>query len=309
MVIHKYTYVYTMHLQQLRTFVEVHRRRSISEAARMLGLTQPAVSQHIASLEAQIGKSLFERHARGVRPTAVADDLAASLGDTLDTAEAALAGMRARSTRLSGIVHIAAPADYLAEAIAPRLAPLLAAGLELRLHTGGRDALYAMLLEDRTDLAITASHPDDARLAFAPLGTERLIALAAPELADRLSRSDDLATALGATSHITYDLDRPLVRTWLAANDLALPTRLPAVTVPDLRVLRALLCGGSGWSVLPNYMCEDHIRAGLLSEIVPPVARPENRFYLAWTRSALRQPRVVFARDALLTALCDGAKH
>ncbi|MFM7376537.1 MAG: LysR family transcriptional regulator, partial [Erythrobacter sp.] len=44
-----------MSLQQLRTFVEVYRRRSLSDAARALGITQPAASQHIASLETQLG--------------------------------------------------------------------------------------------------------------------------------------------------------------------------------------------------------------------------------------------------------------
>ena len=74
-----------MSLLQLRTFVEVYRRRSLSEAARAIGITQPAASQHIASLEAQLGRPLFDRHSRGVRPTAIADDLAAlvDLGDAM----------------------------------------------------------------------------------------------------------------------------------------------------------------------------------------------------------------------------------
>ena len=67
-----------MSLLQLRTFVEVYRRRSLSEAARAIGITQPAASQHIASLEAQLGRPLFDRHSRGVRPTAIADDLASA---------------------------------------------------------------------------------------------------------------------------------------------------------------------------------------------------------------------------------------
>ena len=125
-----------MSLLQLRTFVEVYRRRSLSEAARAIGITQPAASQHIASLEAQLGRPLFDRHSRGVRPTAIADDLAASIGSSLDTAESALASARARSSRISGTVHIAAPSDLLGEMIAPRLAPLLDAGLDLRLHIG-----------------------------------------------------------------------------------------------------------------------------------------------------------------------------
>ena len=53
-----------MSLLQLRTFVEVYRRRSLSDAARAIGITQPAASQHIASLEAQLGHPLFDRHSR-----------------------------------------------------------------------------------------------------------------------------------------------------------------------------------------------------------------------------------------------------
>ena len=73
-----------MSLLHLRSFIEVYRRRSFTAAARALGLTQPALSHHVASLEGQVGRALFERHARGVLPTAAADDLAARIGSTLD---------------------------------------------------------------------------------------------------------------------------------------------------------------------------------------------------------------------------------
>ena len=69
-----------MSLSRLRTFIEVYRQRSISSASRMLNLTQPAVSQHIAGLEVAIGHPLFERLATGVTPTAAADQLAADIG-------------------------------------------------------------------------------------------------------------------------------------------------------------------------------------------------------------------------------------
>ena len=83
-----------MSLTRLRTFVEVHRHQSISAAARALDITQPAVSQHIAGLERQLGRRLFIRVAQGVVPTAAADELAADVGDRLDQAEAALAVAR-----------------------------------------------------------------------------------------------------------------------------------------------------------------------------------------------------------------------
>ena len=293
-----------MSLNQLRTFVEVYRRQSLSEAARALALTQPAVSQHIASLEGQLARPLFERHARGVRPTGIADDLAAAIGSSLDQAEAALASVRARSMQLSGTVHLAAPADYLAEHVAPRLGPLIAAGLDLRLQVGGREALYDLLLEDRVHLGLTASLPTDPRLAFQAVGTETLRAVAAPKVAARIA-SMGLADGLRAVSHLAYDLDRPLLRTWLDANGLAVD-RLPAATAPDLRVLRAMLGAGIGWSVLPGYLTRRQREDGSLVEIRAPVTVPRNAFHLVWARSTLRHPRVAFARDMLLEALGAG---
>lgn len=282
-----------MSLPQLRTFVEVHRRGSISEAARVLGLTQPAISAHVAALEEQLGRPLFERHARGVRPTAAADDLAAALGQTLDRAEAAFATLKARSTRLSGVVHLAGPAEYLAERVAPVMPRLLRVGLELRVRTGNREQIYAALLGDAVDLALTASEPDDARLAGQAVGSETLLAVAAPQVA---------VDGIGGP-FVAYDLDRPLIRAWLAANDLAPPEAAPVATAPDLRLLRSLVLAGAGWTVLPDYLCADDIAAGRLAEISAPIRRPSNRLFLVWAKGALRHPRVAFARDQLLAAL------
>ncbi len=39
------------HLSHLRTFLEAYRSGSFSKAAELLGITQPAASQHIQSLE------------------------------------------------------------------------------------------------------------------------------------------------------------------------------------------------------------------------------------------------------------------
>jgi DNA-binding transcriptional LysR family regulator len=50
-----------MDFQQLKTFLEVWRQKSFSRAAEKLGITQPAVSAQIRSLEKEIGERLFDR--------------------------------------------------------------------------------------------------------------------------------------------------------------------------------------------------------------------------------------------------------
>ncbi len=290
-----------MSLQNLRSFVEVYRCLSITEAARNLGLTQPAVSQHIAGLETQLGRKLFVREARGVRPTGVAEDLAAQIGDGLDRAEAALAGMKARSAQVSGTVHLAGPPELMAEWLAPHLGRLSEAGLRMRVHLGGRAALYDMLLAAEVDLALTASEPDDARLAGQQIGMERLLLVARPDMAGRLTGAADLGVALREVPMVAYDADLPLVRHWAEANGLDMAGALPAVTAPDIRLLRGLVEAGVGWTVMPDYLCADGLSRGTMAEVTA-TATPENAFYLVWVKSALRHPRVAFTRQLLLEA-------
>src|SRR3954471_17979608 len=96
----------------LRTFVEVIERRSFSAAARELGYTQSAVSQHIAALEADVGAPLL--HRRPVGPTEVGSRLLEHAGPILLRLDAA----RADVVRL-----VSAPPAALAVGVSPLAAP------------------------------------------------------------------------------------------------------------------------------------------------------------------------------------------
>lgn len=58
-----------MDTRQLAAFVAVVERKSFSRAAEQLGLTQPAVSLQIRSLEKRFGRQLLDRSGRRVEPT------------------------------------------------------------------------------------------------------------------------------------------------------------------------------------------------------------------------------------------------
>src|SRR3954453_17287035 len=59
-----------MDTRQLAAFIAVVERRSFSQAAEQLGVTQPAVSLQIRSLEKRLGLQLLDRSGRRVEPTA-----------------------------------------------------------------------------------------------------------------------------------------------------------------------------------------------------------------------------------------------
>src|ERR671930_245713 len=58
-----------MDTRQLSAFCAVVERRSFSQAAERLGVTQPAVSLQIRSLEKRLGQTLLDRSGRRVEPT------------------------------------------------------------------------------------------------------------------------------------------------------------------------------------------------------------------------------------------------
>lgn len=58
-----------MDTRQLAAFCAVVERRSFSQAAERLGVTQPAVSQQVRALEARLGTQLLDRSGRRIEPT------------------------------------------------------------------------------------------------------------------------------------------------------------------------------------------------------------------------------------------------
>lgn len=68
----------------LRTFVTVHRAGFFTRAAALPGLSQPAVTSQIRTLDRQLGRPLFLRKARGVVPTSLAEELAHKAAPHLD---------------------------------------------------------------------------------------------------------------------------------------------------------------------------------------------------------------------------------
>ncbi|GAG77786.1 unnamed protein product, partial [marine sediment metagenome] len=58
-----------MDLRQLRYFIGICDAGSITAAARILHVAQPALSNHIANLEAELNVKLLHRSSSGIVPT------------------------------------------------------------------------------------------------------------------------------------------------------------------------------------------------------------------------------------------------
>jgi DNA-binding transcriptional LysR family regulator len=142
-------------LKLLTTFREVALRRSFSDAATVLGYTQPAVSQHVARLEAIVGVRLLDRDARGVHPTPAGELLLTRAAALLDAARRAEEEVREAAGAGRPMVRIGAFATLAAGLLPGATRDLRARRPDLRMEVKviePEDAIDAMLT-DRLDLA------------------------------------------------------------------------------------------------------------------------------------------------------------
>jgi len=94
-------------LRQLRAFLAVARLQHFRRAAESLHLTQPAISRHIADLEAELDVRLFDRNTREVAPTEAGRYLQGAVERVLDELEGVLAHVHSESERRRGKVRVA----------------------------------------------------------------------------------------------------------------------------------------------------------------------------------------------------------
>ena len=105
-----------MNSHQLAVFHEVMKTGSVSQAARNLHRTQPAISAAIKTLEEELGLTLFLREGRRLVPVPEAQYLmeeATEILSRMETAQQNLANMRDRVQGSIRIVAMPGPSTYL----------------------------------------------------------------------------------------------------------------------------------------------------------------------------------------------------
>ncbi|SER26691.1 LysR family transcriptional regulator [Lentzea albida] len=147
-----------MTLTGLRVVVEVARRGSFTAAADALGYTQSAISRQVGAMEAAVGSPLFERWARGVRPTTACEALlghARQVVSHVEAAELEIAGLRDRiAGRLAVGAYPTAAASLVPQAIA-RVKEKHPA-LTVRLGEAGSPVVLRRLRAGRVEVGVIA---------------------------------------------------------------------------------------------------------------------------------------------------------
>lgn len=286
-------------LRALQAAEAVHRLGGVAAAAADLGVSQPAVSQQLRLLEADLGQPLFRRERGRLVPTEAGRLALPRLAEGFAALRAASDLARRSPTR--GVTVAVLP-SFAMRWLIPRLGAFeaLHPSLDLRLVTSGRPV--ERLREGTADVAIDLGHGagDWSGLSAEVLLREEMVVVCAPALAPALAVPADLA----GVPRLAVDVaeragDWGL---WLAAAGL------PATPAPATRHFEssaqalAAAVAGRGVALAARHFVADDIAAGRLVQpfalAVPApdghwlVRRPDSdrgealRLFLTWVKAA-----------------------
>jgi DNA-binding transcriptional LysR family regulator len=287
-----------MDIAALRSLVAAVEEGSISGAAKRLAVSQPAVSQKLAGLEAALGQQLLVRSRHGVVPTPAGTlvfDHAGRVLSTLAEMQSAIEMLRAD---VAGRIRVTVNMVFGQAVMGPVLAEMRRRHPALRVDVLPTDTLIDLEAE-AVDIAVRGGATGDHRGLVRRIATMEAVLVAAPAYLDTVGRPagpDDLARL----SYVQYR-DDPEERS-LAMVHGSEPLVVPVSQAfsaqhPEL-TLHAVL-GGIGFAKAPRFFVEEQLRSGLLEEVLPGYAPAPKPLYFV-VREHLRDSPNVRAFRAVL---------
>lgn len=275
-----------MELRHLRYFVAVAESRHFGRAAEQLHIAQPALSQSVRQLEAELGATLLARTTRQVRLTPAGTFFFREARRILDGLDDSVRGVRRIADGRSGLVRIAFTGTAAFDQL-PRIAQVVEnqlPGIALEIHA---DQLTPTQVE-----GLRSAHLDLGVLR-PPVGGDdlELRTIASEPLALALPASHRLATEPGLRlEDVAYDGFVVYGNAQSAVNDVIVRACRTAGFVPrreheapTTAVLLALVAAGLGVAIVPDSARALPLEGVVFRELVDA---PRVELALAWRRDS-----------------------
>ncbi|WP_404862719.1 pca operon transcription factor PcaQ [Georhizobium sp. MAB10] len=165
--------------RHLQTFMEVARQKSVSKAADVLALTQPAVTRTIRELEDALGVRLFEKDGRGIRISRFGEVFLRHAGSSVAALRQGVDSIQQALRSEGPPVRIGALPTVSARIMPDAVAQFLKenTGSPITVVTGDNSVLLEQLRTGALDLVVGRLAPPEMMigLSFEPLYSEHVI--------------------------------------------------------------------------------------------------------------------------------------
>jgi len=263
----------------MAVFAKVVDSASFAAAARHFGMSPAMVSKHVQTLEDRLGVRLLNRTTRKVSPTEAGQDYyerAVRILAEMEDAETAAGDMQ---TSPRGQLRVTAPVSFGTHVLAPAVADYLVKYPDVSIDLSLDDP-YVDLVDKRFDLGIRFGHLENSSLIARKLFTLEIILCGAPSYLER-----------NGTPHRPADLAKHRCLIYTHAAPLKLWSFIDRNGKEEVAnvsgrfqansgdVLLPPALNGCGLLLAPDYLVEDHLKAGRLVRLLPDYKTHETPVY------------------------------
>lgn len=299
-----------LNLSHLKIFESVYRLKSMTLAAHELFLTQPGVSQHMKSLEVDLGLPLFVRNRKGLHATEEAALLYKTYLEAFGNFEKTLNQIKnLKKNQPEGVLKIGIPTEFGNNVVIPFLSgwsqkyPLV----KFDLIYGYGNNLLEQLENGQLDLAFIDSFQKNKKNASMVVFQENLNLVASKLYLKEKRRSlkiDFLENYkdLLQYDYLEYEHKESILRMWFRYHyqkkNIKLNVKAWAMNVQGIA---SLVKQGMGVAILPNHLTEKLLKQGVPLFIFKgrKSIQLKNEISLVWPKDKPRSS----AADMLLTHL------
>lgn len=255
-------------LTSLEAFVRVADAGSFAEAARRWGRSKAAVSKYVAQLEAHLELRLFQRTTRSISLTEVGRAHYERSKQVLALLEESEAVVRAGQVEPRGPLRVTAPPGFLSVYRQVVVVELLERYPEIELEIDLTHR-FVDLVDERIDVAIRLTRPDDSSLIARRLGPAPLVLVASPDYLARAGAPEH-PDAL-ARHRCLLDTNFRFNPRWPFHVD---GRRFSVEVDGPIRANSPILVSelardGLGVALTPRMLVADDLAAGRLEEVLP----------------------------------------
>src|SRR6266550_9407361 len=275
-----------MDMNQLEVFLAVAQEKSFSRAAETLHRTQPAVSQAIRRLEAELGEPLFDRSSKDGTMTAagrVLHDFAQQMMNLRHHAHSAIRELRDLNR---GKLSLSAN-EYTVMGLLP-LIPIFRARhphIRIEVKRSLASRIPSEILGRDVEIGVVSFKPGDRAIKSVPVITDELALIVAPDhpLASKKVVS---VRELGAESFIAHNVPSPyrerVVKTFQKQRT---PLNI-SLEMPTLEAIKRLVEKGIGVALVPRLAAQTEIDRRQLVGLTVREMRLERKLYLIYRQGA-----------------------
>lgn len=278
-------------LEWLRTFRAIYETGTLSAAAKELFISQPGVSLHLNSLEAYTGYKLFDRAARKMVPTEKGKMLYNFMIEALQKLETAEQHFHKRSKDERATISVGMCFETFQYTLEEHVSEL---PFNLIIKFGEYPQMQQDLDNGLLDLIITPQKGNQQNLHYQSFSKEKIVLVAGNKTdttdLEKLLINGQITKAKEFLKQqlwysTTADMEH-LKNFWLKHFG-AHPDFSPNYIVPNISSIIRCLSNGSGFSVVPDFLCKDTIQSGKIKLIWEGKDPLENTLYFGTRKKTM----------------------